>query len=108
MYCLWKDSGDFEPILSGRDGRHIAEKAEAGAEAETGSKKPSSHGMAPTTPGAVLTAAQFPEEKDAQAGQAQPLWTVIRIFAPTLHQAAFSPPSDPSPPTQFSHSCHVY
>lgn len=44
--CFWKNNGDFEPTLNERVRRHIAEKAEAGAKAETG---PSSHCVVPTT-----------------------------------------------------------
>lgn len=46
--CFWKNNGDFEPMLSERVKRHIAEETEAGAEAETGPEKPSS--QVPTTP----------------------------------------------------------
>ena len=48
MCCLWKNSGHFEPMFSERVRRHIiAEKAEAGAEAETRSKRPTSQCTAP-------------------------------------------------------------
>lgn len=67
MCCFWKQFGDFVPMLRARARRHIAEKAEAGAEAKTGPRRPSSQHVTTITREAVLTVAQQRGRMSSQA-----------------------------------------